>query len=440
MDAVKSQADSNVLVPGAAANQKAGATAQSGVAPADQSQSLARKLLANRALVSMLLFLAVSFFWAAAELGKLSPADFAFRTWTACAIDEFLSNAEPRPKLDFIGSSLMLVPLGGVDADYLNRAIDAPHHHHSVYVESTLKKLTGADISTFNFALPGEMPSDAYLITKFLLKGEKKPDVLVYGVGPRDFLDNLLPSPGATDPYQYLSRFGDVQSRIDQIAPDWQQRLNYELGRVFYPYGKKNDLALDFTRSVTAVIDRLLPGAKPISIAARRSLLPDYKPFEVGKNDCLFRPSTADSRRFTDNIGEYRKRYKELKWDTYLSQMRFMADLLNTAREQGVQVVIVAMPITEINRNLMSDLAWETYRKGVKVLALSKGATYIDMQGSNQFKLEDFGDTVHLHSGGGRKLLDLICAKLADNISVRSALGIGRGKERSLALSKGSQI
>ena len=325
----------------------------------------------------------------------------------------------------------MLAPVGGVDADFLNQKIDAPRHHRSLYFESQFQARTGKSVRTFNFALPGEMPSDAYLITKFLLKGEKRPDVLVYGVGPRDFMDNLLPSPSATDPYQYLSRFGNVDDRIDLMVTDWLERFGYHLGRFYYSYGNKGDICVSAQRSFAHLVTALLPaGDKPFGLAFRRQVLPGYRPFEVGPGECLFQPTTPSSRsRFTDNIGEYRKRYRQLKWDTFLTQMRFLAEILDTARERNTHVVIVSMPITDLNRRLLGEYAWSVYRHSVRVLALSKGASFVDMQGSGAFNQKDFGDTVHLHSGGGAKLLRMLAGNLAMDATVKEALCPHRWEE-----------
>lgn len=378
----------------------------------------------SRFFTATALFVAASAVWGFTRFGALAPSDFPFHTWTSCAIDDFQSNEQGRPQIDFIGSSLVLAPLGQVDSDWQKKKIDAPRHHRSLYFENSWKKLTGENIKTFNFAIPGEMPSDAYLISKFLLKGEKKPDVLVYGVGPRDFLDNLLPSPSATDPYLWLSRFGDVNDHIALINPDWQQRMNYEMGRLIFPYGQKIDLVTTFSRAAVAFLDKVVPptnGGAPIAI--RRRILPDYKSFEVAKDECLFIPAVpGEQKPFTDNIDEYRKRYKKLKWETYLTQMQFMVDTLNIAKERGIKVVIVSMPITEINRSLLSDLSWQTYKKSIKVVAQAKGATYIDIEGSGKFSTKDFGDTVHLHGGGGAKLLDMIAETLVKDHSVMTAL------------------
>ncbi len=357
-------------------------------------------------------------------MGKLKPEDFPYPTWTSWAIDEFLSKEKPA-QLVFLGSSLMLVPLDGVDADFTKRPIDGAKHHKSIFFESKFKEYSGADVKTFNFALPGEMPSDAYLLTKFLLKDEKRPDVIVYGVGPRDFMDNLLPSPRATDPFRYLSRLGDYSERISLVAPKWEERLGYELTRMFYPMAESENIMTSLSRGGNQLIASIFPDVKPSDVHKRRLLLPDYHPFEIRTSECFFRPTTEENRPpFTDNIDEYRKRYKTLKWDTFLSQMQFLTDILDTANQRGTHVVVMAMPITEINRQLISDEAWGEYKTRLKALAAAKGASFFDMHETKAFPLKDFGDTVHLHSGGGARLLDMLARELAKDHAVLSALDI----------------
>ncbi|MBX9947864.1 MAG: hypothetical protein K2Y39_01750 [Candidatus Obscuribacterales bacterium] len=383
-------------------------------------------ILRSKFFISVALFAAVSSLLAMTKLGNIAPTDFPIKTWTGWAVEDFLSDKQGRPQFVFMGSSLVLVPVAGVDADYLNHPIDGSHHHNSQYFEDQFKRHTGMKVKTFNFGLPGEMPSDAFLITKFLLKGEKRPDVIVYGVGPRDFMDSLLPSPAATDPYQYLSRFGDVTSHRHLIAPEWDQRLNFELAQLVYPYGHKYDMSVSTERAVTQAINEWLPKPKtdkPFTIQDRRTLFPYYKQMEITSNEAFFRPTTPETRTFDNaNLNEYKKRYARLNWRTYCHQMKFLADLMNSARERGTQVILISMPITDINRDLLEKGTWDSYKKSLKVLAQSKDATFIDLGDSKQFATSDFMDTVHLHSGGGMKLLDIVAERAAKDRKVMSAL------------------
>ncbi len=370
------------------------------------------------------LFIVFGSVCAANRFGQNQPANFPLMTWTAWAIQDYLSRPKP-PNIAFLGSSLMLVPLSGVDADYLNRRLDGAQHHTSHYFQSEFQKQTGFAIETFNFALPGEMPSDAFMITDFILK-KKKPNVIVYGVGPRDFTDNLLPSPASTDPFRSLSRFDDVSPQAGLMMPDWQQRFSFELGKLFFFYGQREDIVHNLQETAATAVDVLLPlphGAQPISADTRHLLLPEYMPTELQKGQAFFRPTVAAERKhFTDNLEEYRKRYAKLKKQTFDTQLAFFTKGLESARLSGIHPVIVAMPITDVNRGLLPDSTWNLYRQSVRQAAQAHGATFIDFSEDKDFVLSDFCDTVHLHSGGGQKLLNKIIQAMAADKDVMSAV------------------
>jgi hypothetical protein len=388
-------------------------------------------LVQSRFFTALIAFFLLCTLMASSGFEKLKPADFAFNTWTTWAIRDFLARPKA-PDVVFLGSSLMLVPLDGVDADYMGKTIDGADHHQSLFFENHFKKYSGKDINSFNFALPGEMPSDAYLITRFLLEGKNAPKVLAYGVGPRDFMDNLLPSPSATDPFQYLSRFGDWSDHAALIVPDWQERFNFELSRLIYTYGQRSQLTLDANRIASSVLDSVCP-QPPTKLtntevyALRRTIMPDYRPFEVAPNTCLFRPTTDANRpKFLDNIAEYQKRYKTLKTATFNGQMSFLNDILSIAHKRNIHVMLYAMPITDINRGLLSDTSWQLYRSRLRSIATTSGASFFDMQESGAFKFTDFQDTVHLHSGGGAKLLDLMAQTMARDKQSRVQLDVAK--------------
>ncbi len=369
--------------------------------------------------------------------GQTEATKFPEKNWTSWAIGDFLKQKKS-PDLVFLGSSLMLVPLAGCDADYTHKRIDGSQHHKSLYFEDVFSRKSGKAISTFNFALPGEMPSDADLITQFLLRHEKAPKIIVYGVGPRDFLDNLLPSPSATDPFHSLSRLGSVEEQASLFFPDWKERLNYELSKSVYLYGLKQDITCKANQLATSKAEKYIPlpqTEKRFSIFDRRALMPEYRPGELNVGEAFFRPHELGEREaFADNLIEYRKRYKSLKWDTYITQMRSFTDLMNVARARGIHVVVMAMPITDINRSLLTKQAWDVYRTGVRSFALSKGATFIDLDASKKFALSDFMDTVHLHTGGGRKMLDCLADTLSADRPTLVALGI---KPKGVQLASG---
>jgi hypothetical protein len=386
-----------------------------------------RRPIASRTLAALLFFVLVSLTWSTFRWGQLPAEDVPFDTWTSCAINDFLHGIKGPPDVAFLGSSLVLYPAGSVDADLLNHEIDGPHHHSIIFFDKTFGEKTGKWISSFDFAIPGEMPSDAYLITEHLFKEEKRPRVIVYGVGPRDFMDNLLPSPSATDPFHHLARFGDYSHLIDKVSPELSDRFNYELGRLFFSYGEKEDLSHGFDRAVKQAVNEKLSSIPTVPLCLRRVVLPDYHTTEVGKQDCLFKSYAVKPRPpFVDNVAEYHKRYETLKWDTFLTQMEFLAKTMDVAHDRGIPFVLVSMPITDINRNMLSKTAAEAYKLSLRVLASAKHATFVELDGTKNYTIADYEDTVHLHSGGGRKMLSSIADVLAHDPVVLKAIGIGR--------------
>lgn len=376
-----------------------------------------------KAFVAAVAFALLSVVASAVHLWQAKPTDYPYHSWTSWAIDDFLAQKQA-PDMVLMGSSLMLVPLAGVDADYFNQKLDGADHHHSQYVEKAFAPSVGAPIKTFNFALPGEMPSDAYLITKLMLESKKTPDVIVYGVGPRDFMDNMLPSAASTDPFRFLSRFVDIDHIAGAALPGWVERFNYELGKLCYFYGERNDLCTQFGKLTTTALNALLPPSdKLMSRTVVHSMLPEYKPFQLERTEAFFRPlSDTDLTTFVDNLAEYKKRYKTLNRKTFDTQFTFLTNSVKAAREAGVHVVVVAMPITDLNRQLISDKAWDLYRNTVKSVATTNGASFVDFSESPDFNRKDFSDTVHLHARGGRKFLDLLMAQLASDRELLTAL------------------
>jgi hypothetical protein len=269
------------------------------------------------------------------------------------------------------------------------------------------------------------MPSDAFLITKLLLKGKKRPEMIIYGVGPRDFMDNLLSEPAATDPYRCLSRFGDQALDKSFVGDGLTKQLNLWLNRLIYPYAQKEKISSQFAFSAKQSIAKAFPHAianQSFSSKQVRALLPQYHPMNIAVGECLFQPIVEQrNNRFNDNLEEYRRRYGSLNWDTFLTQLNFLAKFLDIARAQHTEAVVVAMPITEVNRKLIPSLSWQAYKWSLRVITASKGARFIDLEGVHQFNDDDFGDTVHLNTIGGIKLVQLLVADLLQNYKPRPA-------------------
>lgn len=361
----------------------------------------------------------ISPYWSIIKIDPRHPLEYGEHTWTAWAMDDFLNRRREPAKVVFLGSSLMLTPLSVADAKFLDQNLDATAHHQSLYFNDLIKQQSGRSVNSFNFALPGEMPSDAFLITKTLLCGKEKPEMIVYGVGPRDFMDNLLASPTATDPYRCLSPLTDDNERRHFLGNRtfWDQ-LSHLIGEIFDPSNKRQELSTGAQVFVKALVGKQLVGSK--SSQSIHGLLPRYHPMEIAEGESLFKPENGiDQDRFKNNLEEYRQRYRVLNWDTFLTQFNFLAMLLQEARLQNTRVVLVEMPVTSVNRQLIPEFVWNSYQASLRVITRSNGAIFVDLQGSNLFTDDDFGDTVHLNTTGGTKMLNFLAKDLSKEARLR---------------------
>jgi hypothetical protein len=80
--------------------------------------------------------------------------------------------------------------------------------------------------------------------------------------------------------------------------------------------------------------------------------------------------------------------------------------------------MLVDMPLTAVNRNLLPPIFWASYKGGLKAACAENEAKYLDLSADKLFDNSDFVDTVHLNAGGGIKLID----KIADTVSQDAAL------------------
>jgi len=369
-----------------------------------------------------------------ANLVQVDPLASKRRTWTTWALQDFTRVCKGAPDVVFLGSSLMLTPLNMADAQALHTKFDGAIHHESNWFGAVVRNQTGCDITTFNFALPGEMPSDAFLIEKDVLKADKTPKMIIYGVGPRDFMDSLLASPSATDPYHWLAKLDPSGSEWQFCGQSWYQKLNCAASNALIPNRLRLQLAEDISAGIDNLVDACVPaprGGYAFTPQQKHEMMPGYHAMDVVLGECLFEPRVdVQAGRFVNNLDEYRGRYAHPDWGKFETQLTFLAKLLNLAKQRHIQFVLVAMPITDVNRELISDEAWRTYKNGLSVLAQSKDAIFVDFNKSSAFTEFDFGDTVHLNALGGIKMVKQLADLTVSDPRLSEALGLKRNKPK----------
>lgn len=330
-----------------------------------------------------------------------SPYETTSRTAIYYGVCDFHKHKK-KPDIVLMGSSLMMTALNGGDAAYLNRPINPALHHSSTCFEAKLKEQFDQTFSTFAFSVDGEMVSDAFVIAETLLRGPQKPEVIIYGIAPRDFMDHALPSPAATTIFKYLKRIADLSHLDKEAYISTNEKIEHFFEKLSFIYQHRPDFIYRQNALGMKLIGKLMPNYDfrtvqcPIHI--RKQAFVEL-PEDTGLNEAIVEPPSA-IEPFHDNSDEYRYRYKKINKKQMDSQFAFLQRLLYFCKENKIKMILVNMPLTQTNLDLMQPGYYEQYKNRVHTIAETGGAEVLDLNDTNTFPKKYFGDTVHLNSRG----------------------------------------
>lgn len=305
----------------------------------------------------------------------------------------------PKPDVIVFGSSQMGSAQATADAKFLARWIDVVTHRKIVFLEDQLKKRSGGAPSVLSLAIPGAMISDEYLITKTLIQNQK-PSTVVITLAPRDFIDDTLPAPSATDQFKFFSRYVSLGPLEAAAYPDFFARLDTLVKRL--PLSQLGaTVHTAFKQDVAATSVRANDVLKSLT-----SVASDPRP-----GQWVVPPTMPDL--WTDNTKEYKNRFKGPNMEHYAGQMQFFRAWLKELQSSGIKIVVIGMPSMEMNRALLPDKFWTKFRTDVTDESLKHGASFVDLTASSAFVKADYLDTVHLNARGAEKLFPLIADEVA---------------------------
>ncbi len=364
----------------------------------------------------------------------------AAHTWVWWATREFMDKKET-PDLVLLGSSLLMHPVSRLDADFLNRDLDYVRHHRSVYMEVALARRFGLRSPyCFNFALPGGMVSDDYMVTRALLRGQRKPRLIVLALCPRDFMDNGIRWCGGTPAFRYLRRFVDIDDLVELAMPQIWQRFEYLLAKGFYLFDKRLDLQVICAETAKRESGEMLGNVLGADASADVCSLPTPPDTRSEVEAGMFIVKAHQERSFADNSAEYKKRYRAANEKIFSIQATFLKKLLTLSKQNGIGVVIVNMPVTAANMQLLPKGTYEAYISVVRDESGRHGSTFIDLNQDHRFEPDDFYDTIHMNAAGGKKFADAILSGIADDRSLCENLGATRTGRYFASQNKGRQL
>jgi hypothetical protein len=318
------------------------------------------------------------------------------------------------PEIVLLGSSQMGA-FQFADAQFFKRTVDYTGDRSADYLAYELKKKLGIKADAFVAAMPGALISDDFLIVRALCEGDPSPKLFILGISPRDLIDNNCPSVMGTEPFEYFSHAARLDDCIDLYCPKFWDKANWTLKQT----AQLPDLRGSAEEFAFAAHQFFAPekGAKAMRDIGQAPLFQKIEPGQL-----VLKPD--ENPVFTDNTDEYAGRYKNPFPTGLNKQLVFLAKLLNYAKERGIRVMVVGMPLTAQNQALLPDKFWNFYRHQIASISLETGAHWIDLASCPTFQHGDYSDCVHLNGFGGMKLCEVIAHEVSKYTDVVEALKI----------------
>jgi hypothetical protein len=374
----------------------------------------------------------------------------AAHSWIYWAAEDF--RAQPQPaNVVLLGSSLLVNPICAQEANFLQKEVDSVVNHRCRYLESRLQdqakqaeekrplptplrssaQITpqaqaGPSATCFNFALPGSLMSDNYMILRTLLNGPRSPKMIVLGLALRDFIDNEVPCAAATPVFRYLERYTDVSDIVDLAMPETWQRLEFSLRRHVYLLRKKLDVQSALSQFADANLRQGLQSGYSSCLLNQFDMscyVPSLRS-DIERNVWISKPN--DCQPVKDNVPEYKRRYRTANYKLFQCQKVFLEKFLAEAKSRGIKILIINLPTTREHLTLMPQGAYSQYLEVLRAAENRFHTPFLDLNDDRRFYRADFVDTCHMRGSGGKKLLDCIAQEVRKNPELAKCLEISR--------------
>ncbi len=259
------------------------------------------------------------------------------------------------------------------------------------------------------------------------------PQLIIYGTAPRDFMDSTLSDPTATEPFRYLKRFVPLPEAALDFYRVNLNPLDYWLQNVFYLYDHALDFQLAFSRRLNSVLETLLPApvnGVPFTSSDRLKLLPKYKALEFSPGSLVNRPLVPESAKVSqrskkwqrDNTEDYIERYRRPNAESFNLQLKFLNRLFALCHEEKIELVLVNMPLSSVNINLLGRRRYENFSNIINCTCRLSSVKYIDLSNTVSFDNELFQDCAHLTGIGAKQFIDLLTERMKKDSQLSAVL------------------
>ncbi len=317
-------------------------------------------------------------------------------------VPKFLTS-QSKPEILLMGSSLVLSPAAQIEKS-MNRT-----GYGCTYFEGELEQRTGKHLAVDNVGVVAGMVCDQYAILKACLEAGRKPSFIIYGMAPRDLADNITSVENS--PTQQVLAFCRSTNRFFPETPKPEDA----------------ELCLN-THKVTA--NRWLKSLRSASLqfACRLSKHPATLSETVATKSEKPAPAPAHTHQIViaEDLEIYRQRYNPPNYERLKSQSAYLESLLQLCAENRIPILLVNMPLPDVNRNVIQPELMAAYKSAVKKIADKYSCEFIDYDKNEAFAQNEtnFNDCVHLNANGGKKFFNMLSDYLAKDKAFATAYNI----------------
>lgn len=343
---------------------------------------------------------------------------YPIHSWSWWSVRALRNLATPAPNTVLLGSSLMVVAMAETDATWSGKRIDLTTYRGARYFDSVMNREVAFDqeIRTVNLASPGQIPSDAYLTLKEAQNEGVRPNLVVYGVAPRDFFDSTLSSPFDTECYRYLTRLVSAAELETDLNDGFFQTVTRTTTSLL-PFSRQSvDLRMQASDTVSHWNKQLGKqlALQEMTLEQRMQLLSTYEPLDMVPGFIHAEVAHREDveKLYRENLDDYKARYRKPKMSFYTGQMSCFEKLISLCKENKINLVVVNMPIRECNATLLAPELLQRYIDDLRNTCAARHVPFHDLCDYNSHPKSDFRDSVHLNGFGGKKLIDRLVERL----------------------------
>ena len=340
-----------------------------------------------------------------------------------------------------LGSSLVVAPSLQSESTYQGKPLERFNNRRLTSFEEYLKeslKGSGAaesapEIRSYLLASGGAMASDAYFVEKNVLSDA--PDngrhlAIIYGIGPRDFQDNLFPRVDSSNIFQVLGRLDDLPT-VFKSEPKitFEEKGSIFMGRLSSLMRYREDILRVVAVRSKRAIEKLVPGVmfeKYSDTLTLKRQKDGLFPEEAQGTPLVYPDLAIDHNDWTKTNYEYIRRYNPIDQTKSQTQFAYFERFLQLAASRHISVLVVNMPISTANRGLIPPGFYDKYVATTRDMCQKYGADYSDFNVEPWCKDENFVDSVHLKPQLSKAFMQDL-AKTATHSSV-SLAAVHRGR------------